>query len=76
MQEETGISQRKACRLVGLSRSSHCYRSAKQDDDQAIKDRLVELAHECRRFGYRRLHILLGRKGIKANHKRIYRLYS
>ena len=76
MQEETGISQRKACRLVGLSRSSLCYRSAKQDDDQAIKERLVELAHERRRFGYRRLHILLGREGIKANHKRIYRLYS
>jgi len=76
MQEETGISQRKACRLVGLSRSSLCYRSAKQNDDQVIKDRLTELAHERRRFGYRRLHILLGREGIKANHKRVYRLYS
>lgn len=76
MREETAISQRKACRLVGLSRSSLFYRSQKQTDDQVLQKRLVELAHERRRFGYRRLHILLGREGIKANHKRVYRLYS
>lgn len=76
MQEDTEISQRRACRLVGLSRSSLNYRSQKQNDDRAIKDRMTELAHQRRRFGYRRLHILLGREGLEANHKRIYRLYS
>ena len=37
--------------------------------------RLGELAHERRRFGYRRLHALVERKGTHANHKRVYRLY-
>ncbi|KOT08469.1 integrase core domain protein [Burkholderia mallei] len=37
--------------------------------------RLVKLAHERRRFGYRRLHALVEREGTHANHKRIYRLY-
>lgn len=76
MQEETPISQRRACRLLGLSRSTLCYQSEKQLDDQALKQRLSELAGERRRFGYRRLHILLRREGIEVNHKRVYRLYS
>jgi putative transposase len=41
-----------------------------------LKARLVELAGERRRFGYRRLHALIRREGVQANHKRIYRLYS
>ena len=76
MQEETGLSQRRACRLVGLSRAMLNYRSAKQASDASVKDRLVELANERRRFGYRRLHILLRREGIEINHKRVYRLYK
>lgn len=76
MQEETGISQRRACRLVGVSRSTLTYQSQKQADDGAIQSRLTELAGERRRFGYRRLHILLRREGLEVNHKRVYRLYS
>ena len=44
-------------------------------ENQAIRARMVELAHERRRFGYRRLHALLRREGVHANHKRIHRLY-
>lgn len=40
-----------------------------------LKDRLIELAQERRRFGYRRLHILLRRDGIRVNYERVYRLY-
>ena len=76
MQEETMISQRRACRLVGLSRSVLHYRSAKRQEDSDMADRLIELANERRRFGYPRLHVLLRREGFKANHKRVYRLYS
>ena len=76
MRSATAISQRRACRLVGLSRSVYHFRSAKQTEDQVLKSRLVTLANEHRRFGYRRLHMLLRRKGIEVNHKRIYRLYS
>ncbi len=44
-------------------------------DDTAIRRRLRELANERRRFGYRRLHILLKREGIELNHKKLFRLY-
>jgi putative transposase len=45
-------------------------------DDDDLKQRLQELATERRRFGYRRLHVLLRRDGIIANHKRVYRVYA
>ncbi len=71
IQENIDISQRRACRLLGLSRSTLNYQPEKQLDDQALQARLSELATERRRFGYRRLHILLRREGIEVNHKRV-----
>jgi putative transposase len=44
-------------------------------NDTALRQRLRELAAERRRFGYRRLHILLSREGWAINHKKLYRLY-
>ena len=75
MQEKTGISQRRACSLVRLSRSVLSYRSEKQADDTLLQNRLRELALERKRFGYRRLHVLLQREGTVVNHKKVYRLY-
>ena len=75
MQAKTGISQRRACSLVGLSRSVLSYRSEKRESDGALQDRLRELAAERKRFGYRRLHVLLRREGHVVNHKKVYRLY-
>jgi putative transposase len=75
MQEKTGISQRRACSLVGLSRSVLSYRSEKQTNDTLLQHRLRELALERKRFGYRRLHVLLQREGTVVNHKKVYRLY-
>lgn len=76
MQDTTGVSQCLACRLVGISRSTLHYRSDKRDEDAQLKEQLSELAHERRRFGYRRLHALLRRSGVEVNHKRVYRLYT
>ena len=76
MQDQTAISQRRACRLVGLSRSVLSYRSEKQRSDARLKGRLRELAAERKRFGYRRLHVLLSREGYVVNHKKVYRLYQ
>ena len=53
---EKGISQRRACALVGMDRKSYRYRSSRPDD-AAVRRRLRELAAERRRFGYRRLLI-------------------
>lgn len=62
MQARTGISQRRACSLVGSSRSVLSYRSEKRESDSALQDRLRELAAERKRFGYRRLLCCCGGK--------------
>ena len=72
---ERGHSQRRACGLAGIDPRVYRYRSTRPDDS-AIRQRLCELAGERRRFGYRRLHILLRREGMKLNHKKLYRLYK
>jgi putative transposase len=73
-QAQYGLSERRACGLVGGGRSSQRYR-AHPRDDAALRQRLGELAQERPRFGYRRLHSLLVRAGHRVNHKRIERLY-
>jgi len=71
----TAISERRACALVGISRSVLHYVSREAEHTSQLRARLIELAAERRRFGYRRLHILVQREGIEANHKKVYRLY-
>jgi putative transposase len=73
--ERFDISTRRACRLVGLHRSVHYYRSHK-DPQVALRMRLRELAEARPRFGYLRLHVLLEREGWQINRKRVYRLYK
>ena len=75
MLQKPSVSQRRACRLVGISRAVLLYESHKQVDDAQLQQRLKALAWQRRRFGYRRLHALLRREGFPANQKRIYRLY-
>jgi len=72
--ERWSLSERHACGLVGISRSSARY-EARRSGDQELRERLRQLAGERRRFGYRRLHVLLRREGKLVNHKRVYRLY-
>ena len=72
---EYQISERHACRLVELARSTHRYQSRKADRDAALRMRLKELAAKHMRFGYRPLTAMLVRSGMRANHKRVYRLY-
>ena len=68
------VSQRRACQALGADRSSVRYRSVRPDD-AGLRTRLRELAAVRRRFGYRRLLILLGREGAQVNHKKLRRLY-
>ncbi len=67
-------SQRRACRLVGLSRSVAQYRRRPKNDDM-LRRRLKALAACYRRYGYLRLHVLLAGEGLVVNAKRTYRLY-
>jgi putative transposase len=72
---EYELSERHACRLIGLARSTKRYRARKAQRDAALRSRLKELAAKRMRFGYRRLTALLLREGVVVNHKRVYRLY-
>ncbi|PRX89409.1 helix-turn-helix protein [Paraburkholderia sp. BL25I1N1] len=51
------------------------YEAMPDRENEALTARLVELAHDGRRFGFRRLHALVEREGIHANHKRVHSLY-
>ena len=68
------ISERRACELLGVWRSS-CRYQPKPDRDSQLREQLTELARERPRFGYRRLGVLLARDGHPVNHKRLYRVY-
>ncbi len=68
------VSERRACRVAGVPRSSCRYRRVAADQT-ALRLRLRDLAATRVRYGYRRLHILLRREGWRVNHKRVYRLY-
>jgi len=72
--QEHKLSERQACRLVGQHRSVQRYRSKKKEEIDLV-GRIKEIAYEKRRFGYRRIHLLLKRNGFKVNHKRVYRIY-
>lgn len=68
------MSERRACRVVGVERMTVRYRS-RRPDSRKLRERLVALARERRRFGYRRLLVLLRREGFVVNHKRLFRMY-
>lgn len=72
--ERFGMSERRGCRLIGIGRSSYRY-EARWQDPPRLRERLKSLAEQRRRFGYRRLYVLLRREGFTVNHKRVYRLY-
>jgi putative transposase len=74
-QREHGLSRRRACRLVGISRSLVEREPKRAREHARLRERLRALAGERRRFGYRRLHELLRREGWSVNHKLVERLY-
>lgn len=73
--QKKSYSQRRACALIGMEPKTYRY-EARRADDAALRSRLRELAAERRRFGYRRLKLLLEREGMRVNHKKLYRIYA
>lgn len=71
-ERQMGVTR--ACGLVGISRSLLAYRSRRQVPE-GLRERIGEIAATKRRYGYRRIHVLLRREGWKINHKRTRRLY-
>ena len=71
-ERQMGVTR--ACGLVGISRSLLAYRSRRQTPE-GLRERIGEIAAAKRRYGYRRVHVLLRREGWTVNHKRTHRLY-
>src|SRR2546423_1068936 len=69
-----GMSERRACKAIGCCRMTMRYKTTRADD-ATLRQRMKAIAHERRRFGYRRLHVLLKREGYVINHKKLFRLY-
>lgn len=74
LKAQLGLSERRACQIAGADRKMVRYRSQRAPDT-ALRGRLRDLANERRRFGYRRLFVLLRREGEPSGINRIYRLY-
>jgi hypothetical protein len=71
------LSERRACRLVGLSRGAFRNPPEETLENERLKARIVELAQERRRVGYRRIQALVKREQRgPVNQSRVYRLYS
>jgi putative transposase len=69
-----GVGVRRACEVMRLGRSTFYWRS-KARDQSGLRMRIREIAQARRRFGYRRIYVMLRREGWRVNHKRVYRLY-
>jgi putative transposase len=76
MIEQHHLSERRACRLVGLTRDAYRHPPVASPLNSELSGQIIELAHLRRRFGYRRIHDLLRPAYPRINHKRVYRLYS
>ena len=70
-----GVSQRRACEALEVDRSSMRYRSIRAPDLD-LREAMKAVASERRRFGYRRIHVMLQRQGIVMNLKKLRRLYG
>jgi len=69
------LSERRACKLIGIDRTSYRY-EPQPDRNAELRQELVKLARQKPRYGYRRLHAVLERRGEAVNVKRVYRLYA
>ena len=76
MVQEHHLSERRACRLVGLSRDAYRNPPKASAENQMLSEQIKAIALERRRFGYRRVHDVLRSDFPGVNHKRVYRLYK
>ena len=73
--DRLGLSQRRACRIVGQHRSTQCHTPGEPEPDRDLRVRLRRFSKKHPRWGYRRAHAVLGREGHHVNRKKIQRLW-
>ena len=72
--EAHGVSQRRACDVLQIDRSTVRYLS-RRGDDAELRDAIKRVSRERRRFGCRRIHVMIAREGFEVNHKEVRRIY-
>jgi len=75
VRERLGVSERRACRVLGQARSTQRHRARGRDDEPRLVSRIIELARQYGRYGYRRITALLRREGWRVNTKRVERIW-
>lgn len=75
VRKELKISERRACKVFGQSRSTQRYIPVVHEEEVQLKKRIIELATKYGRYGYRRITALLWQEGWKMNHKRVERIW-
>jgi len=75
VQQDLDVSERRACRVIGQPRSTQRYSKRPADDEELLTKRVVALASEYGRYGYRRVTALLRNDGWLVNHKRVERIW-
>lgn len=75
LQEAFGVSQRRACRVLGQPRSTQRQTARPKEDEGRLVARMLELVRRHPRYGYRRIWALLRREGWRVNRKRVHRLW-
>jgi transposase InsO family protein len=75
VRDHLGVSERRACQVLGQPRSTQRHRPKERDDERSLVRRIIELACRFGRYGYRRITALLRREGWRVNHKRVQRIW-
>ncbi len=73
--QKLDVSQRRACKTLGINRNSQRYIPKKQDDENELRKDIIRLASRYGRYGYRRITALLKAEGWRVNHKRVERIW-
>lgn len=75
VQQVLGVSERRACRVIGQPRGTQRYARRQAEDEEQLRERVVYLASRFGRYGYRRVMALLQNEGWQVNHKRVERIW-
>jgi putative transposase len=75
LQKKLGVSQRRACKVIGQPRKTQRRTPKVKDDEEALRTAIIDLALQYGRYGYRRITEMLKREGFWVNHKRVERIW-
>jgi len=75
VQEKLGVSERRACTILNQARKTQRYILGIKDEEARLVERIIELATQYGRYGYRRITAMLRQEGWRVNHKRVERIW-